>query len=191
VCTVDWSAYDAGDAVVQRLMAQGEYRQALDALVRSYQHLLVRHCTAMLGNTADGDDAAQKTLLGAHTAMPHFRQEAPIRAWLFAIARNQCLKALRDRKRRQDRERDYRPPDPPGEYLEELLLRVWQSLDRLDSAERTVLLLRYETGLTLEEMAHIVGYSEAKVRRRLARGLQHLREVIDEGPGRARAAGDH
>ena len=179
---MDWSAYDAGDAVVQRLMAQGEYRQALDALVRSYQHLLVRHCTAMLGNAADGEDVAQKAFLGAYTAMPRFRQEASIRAWLFAIARNQCLKAIRDRKRQQDKERDYRPPDPPGEYLEVLLLRVWQGLARLDSAERTVLLLRYETGLTLEEMAHIVGYSEAKVRRQLARGLQHLREVIDEGP---------
>jgi RNA polymerase sigma factor (sigma-70 family) len=42
-----------------------------------------------------------------------------------------------------------------------------------------VLLLRYETGLTLAEVAHILGRSEASVRRQLARALQQLREVLD------------
>jgi RNA polymerase sigma factor (sigma-70 family) len=42
-----------------------------------------------------------------------------------------------------------------------------------------VLLLRYETGLTLVEVAHILGCSEASVRRQLARALAQLRAVLD------------
>ena len=54
-----------------------------------------------------------------------------------------------------------------------------QGLGRLEPAARTVLLLRYETGLTLVEVAHIVGRSEASVRRQLARALAQLRAVLD------------
>lgn len=189
---MDWDAYQACDDQVQHLIARGEYRSAMEALVRGYQHLIVRHCTAMLGDAAQGEEVAQEVFLGAYTAMPRFRQEASIRTWLLAIARKQCLRALRDRLRRRHIEEDKRneiasgahraPPDPPGEEPEVLLQRVRQGLDRLGSEERAVLLLRYDTGLSLVEMAHILGRSEASVRRQLARALQHLREVIDEGP---------
>jgi RNA polymerase sigma-70 factor (ECF subfamily) len=192
---MEWDTYQAGDEHVQHLMARGDYRSALEALVRGYQHLIVRHCTAMLGDVAHGEEVAQEVFLGAYTAMPRFRQESSIRTWLLAIARKQCLKALRDRLRRRRIEEDQRheiaigahraPLDPPGEDPEALRQHVRQGLDRLGSEERTVLLLRYDTGLSLVEIAHILGRSEASVRRQLARALQQLREVIDETAGRA------
>ena len=40
--------------------------------------------------------------------------------------------------------------------------------------------MRYDTGLLLADVAHILGISEASVRRRLARALQHLREVMND-----------
>jgi RNA polymerase sigma-70 factor (ECF subfamily) len=182
-------SFQADDGQVRRLMAQGAYRPALEALVRTYQHLIVRHCTAMLGDTAHGEEVAQEVFLGAYTAMPRFRQQASIRTWLLAIARKQCLKALRDRQRRRRLEEEKRheiasgahraPPDPSEEDPEVLRQRVRRSLDRLGTAERTVLVLRYETGLSVGEMAHVLGCSEASVRRQLARALEQLRTVLD------------
>jgi RNA polymerase sigma-70 factor, ECF subfamily len=189
---MEWDLSQAGDAQVQHLIAQGAYRPALEVLVRSYQHMIVQHCTAMLGDAAHGEEVAQEVFLGAYAAMPRFRQEASVRTWLLAIARKQCLKALRDRRRRRRLEEEKRseiassahrdPPDPSEEDPEALRQRVRRGLDRLGPTERTVLLLRYETGLTLVEVAHIVGRSEASVRRQLARALQQLRAVLDEGP---------
>ena len=111
-----------GDDEVQRLVARGEYRSALEALVRGYQHLIVRYCTAMLGDAGHGEEVAQEVFLGAYAALPRFRQEASLRTWLLAIARKQCLKALRDRRRRRRLEEEQRqeivsgahrvPPDP-------------------------------------------------------------------------------
>jgi DNA-directed RNA polymerase specialized sigma24 family protein len=146
--TQEWDASQTGDDQVRRLMAQGHYRAALEAVVRGYQHLIVRHCTAMLGDAAHGEEMAQEVFLGAYAAMPRFRQEASIRT------------------------------DEDPELLRQ---RVRRSLDRLGPAERTVLLLRYETGLTLVEVAHIVGRSEASVRRQLARALEQLRTALEEG----------
>src|SRR4029453_3977000 len=98
---MEWDASQAGDAEVERLVAQGDYRAALEALVRGYQHLIVRHCAAMLGDAAHGEEGAQEVFLGASAAMPRFRREASVHTWLLAIARKQCLKALRDRRRRR------------------------------------------------------------------------------------------
>jgi RNA polymerase sigma-70 factor (ECF subfamily) len=189
---MEWDTSEAGDDQVRRLIAQGAYHQALEALVRNYQHLIVRHCTAMLGDAAHGEEVAQEVFLGAYAALPRFRREASLRTWLLAIARKQCLKALRDSRRRRRIEEEQRQAiargahraavDPSEEDPEVLRHRVRRGLDRLGSHERTVLLLRYETGLTLVEVAHILGRSEAGVRRQLARALQRLREVLDEGP---------
>jgi RNA polymerase sigma-70 factor, ECF subfamily len=189
--TQGWDVSQPGDDQVHRLMAQGDYRAALEALVRGYQHLIVRHCTAMLGDAARGEEVAQEVFLGAYAAMPRFRREASVRTWLLAIARKQCLKALRDRRRRRRLEEEQQqaiargahraPVDPPEEDPEVLRQRVRRGLDRLGLAERTVLLLRYETGLTLVEVAHIVGRSEAGVRRQLARALAQLRTALEEG----------
>jgi RNA polymerase sigma-70 factor (ECF subfamily) len=180
-----------GDELVQRLIARGAYRPALEALVRGYQHLIVRHCTAMLGDAGHGEEVAQEVFLGAYAALPRFRREASLRTWLLAIAHKQCLKALRDRRRRRRLEEEKHseiasgahraPPDPSAEDPEVLRQRVRQALDRLGAAERTVLLLRYETGLSLVEMAHILGRSEASVRRQLTRALQQLRAELDAG----------
>jgi RNA polymerase sigma-70 factor (ECF subfamily) len=177
------------DDLVLDLIAQGAYRSALEVLVRGYQHLIVRYCTAMLGVAAQGEEVAQEVFLGAYATMPRFRQEATLRTWLWAIARKQCLKALRDRGRRRRIEADRQhaiasgahraPPDPPEEDPAVLQQRVRQSLDRLVPEERSVLVLRYDTGLPLLEIAHILGRSEVSVRRQLARALQHLREVMD------------
>jgi RNA polymerase sigma-70 factor, ECF subfamily len=180
------------DDQVHRLITQGAYRPALERLIHSYQHLIVRYCVTMLGDTGHGEEIAQEVFLGAYAAMPRFRQEASVRTWLLAIAHKQCLKAMRDRQRRRRLEEEQRheiasgahraPPDPAEEDPEVLRQRVRQGLDRLGAAERTVLVLRYETGLTLAEVAHILGRSEAGVRRQLARALAQLRVVLEEGP---------
>jgi RNA polymerase sigma-70 factor, ECF subfamily len=177
------------DAKVERLVARGDYRAALAALVGGYQHLIVRYCVTMLGEDGQGEEVAQEVFLGAYAALPRFRRGASLRTWLLAIARKQCLRAPRDHRRRRLLEEEQRseivsgahcaPPGPAEEDPEVRRQRVRRALDRLDSAERTVLLLRYETGLTLAEVAHVLGRSEAGVRRRLARALAQLRAALE------------
>jgi RNA polymerase sigma factor (sigma-70 family) len=159
MCVMAGDASPANDDEVRRLIAQGAYRPALEVLVRGYQHLIVRYYVTLLG------DVAQEVFLGAYAALPRFRQEASLRTRLLAIARKQCLQALRDARRRRRVEEAQRqamvsgahrtPPDPSEEDP-----AVRWGLARRGMAERTVLLLRYETGLPLGEMGHILGRSD-------------------------------
>lgn len=186
---MSWHLQRPGDEMTQQALAEGAWHRALEYLVQTYQHAVVGFCTTMLGSVELGEEVAQDVFLAAYKAMPHFRQQASIRTWLFAIARKQCLKMLRNSGRRRRIEQEHQEaiaaeahreaPVLPAEDPEVRLQLVKQSLDALDANDRALLLMRYDTGLLLAEVATIIGISETSVRRRLARALQRLREVME------------
>ena len=187
---MDWKAQQACDDDVQRALACGAFPEALETLVHGYQRAIVGFCVNMVGDAHHGEDIAQDVFLAAHKALPRFRRQASVRTWLFAIARRQCLKALRNSRRRRRLERERQEaialaahrnvPETPQDDPELQLRLVRQGFARLGKHERALLLMRYDTGLLLADMAHILGISEAGVRRRLARALQNLREVMSD-----------
>ena len=187
---MDWSAQQACDEDVLRALACGAFPGALETLVQGYQRAVVGFCINMVGDVHQGEDLAQDVFLAAHKALPRFRRQASVRTWLFAIARRRCLKALRDNRRRRRLEQERQAaiaaaahrnvPETPQDDPELQLRLVRQGLARLDKHERALLLMRYDTGLLLTDMAHILGISEASVRRRLAGALRHLREVMSD-----------
>ena len=81
------------DMDIQDAIAAQDYLGALDALVHAFQHQIVGYCINMLGDQQQGAEVAQNVFIAAYSAMARFRGDASIRTWLFAIARNQCLKA--------------------------------------------------------------------------------------------------
>lgn len=186
---MNWETLRSHDERIQRDMAAGNFRAALETLAQGYQHVMVGFCTNMLGDPDQAEEVAQEVFLAAYSAMPKYRQRASVRTWLFAIARKQCLKAFRNWRRRRDLQRERQdviaeevhrvPPPPPGEEIESRVVLVRNGLQRLDKAERALLLMRYDAGLPIADIAHILGISIASVRRRLGRALQHIREIID------------
>lgn len=188
--SVNWNKQKAYDEAVQSEIAKGNFRRALEVLVQGYQHFIVSFCTHMLGETAHGEEVAQDVFLAAYKAMPAFRQHASVRTWLLAIARKQCLKALRDRQRHRRLEHEQRnviaaevhraPPASLEHDPEAQLQRVRQGLLQCDQEDRALLMMRYEADLSLAEIAEILDISKAGVRRRLAQALRRLQEVVDD-----------
>jgi RNA polymerase sigma-70 factor (TIGR02960 family) len=91
------------DALLTR--ARAGDGDAFRRLVEPHEAELRVHCYRMLGSVFDADDAVQETLLAAWRALHGFEERASFRSWLYRIATNRCLNAIRAGARR--------PPSPP------------------------------------------------------------------------------
>src|SRR6266513_1902358 len=80
--------------------------EAFRELTEPHHRELQVHCYRMLGSFADAEDALQDTLLAAWQGLAGFEGRAAIRTWLYRIATNRCLNALRAAKRRPAKEWD-------------------------------------------------------------------------------------
>lgn len=86
---------DATERRLQRARA-GDAR-AFAELTRPYRRELQFHCYRVMGSLQDAEDMLQETLLAAWRGLPSFESRSSLRAWLYRIATNRCLNALRDR----------------------------------------------------------------------------------------------
>src|SRR3954451_23333333 len=86
---------------------------AFRQLTEPYRRELQVHCYRMLGSLQDAEDTVQDTLLAAWQGLGGFEGRASIRTWLYRIATNRCLDALRAASRRPAQEWDIPGGDPP------------------------------------------------------------------------------
>src|SRR6202020_861071 len=80
--------------------AQRGDEEAFAQLTAPYRRELQVHCYRILGSFQDAEDLLQETLLAAWRGLEQFEGRSSLRAWLYTIATNRCLNALRDRQRR-------------------------------------------------------------------------------------------
>ena len=86
---------------------------AFRELTEPHRRELQAHCYRMLGSLQDAEDALQETLLAAWQGLGEFEGRASIRTWLYRIATNRCLNALRSANRRPAKEWDMPEVEPP------------------------------------------------------------------------------
>jgi RNA polymerase sigma-70 factor (ECF subfamily) len=100
--------------------------QAFRDLTEPHRRELQLHCYRILGSVQDAEDALQETLLAAWRGLDGFEERASLRSWLYTIATNRCLNALRDGARRPQERRalTFEPP-PPSRHNELLWLEPY------------------------------------------------------------------
>ena len=87
--------------------------EAFRELTGPHRRELQAHCYRMLGSLQDAEDALQETLLAAWQGLGDFEGRGSIRTWLYRIATNRCLNALRSANRRPAKEWDMPEIEPP------------------------------------------------------------------------------
>jgi RNA polymerase sigma-70 factor (TIGR02960 family) len=98
------------DLIARARAGDGE---AFRELAEPYRRELQVHCYRMLGSLQDAEDVLQDTLLAAWEGLGAFEGRASIRTWLYRIATNRCLNALRSASRRPAKEWDIPQVEPP------------------------------------------------------------------------------
>ena len=169
----------AGDPI-EELIREGRHREALTACARTHAAILGRLAMALLGSQADADEVVQETLLRAHRAMPTYRAEGSVKAWLCGIARHVCAHMLETRRRGREL-LEIVPIE--GEQRDAFEARrrtrlVREALEKLKPSEREALVMRFVADLSHREIAVACGLDEAAARKRISRALARLRSIV-------------
>ncbi len=164
---------------------------AFEALVGPHERLIYLTCLKLMGNEQDAGDCAQEALLRAYRAMASYRSEASLTTWLYRIAYNICLDALRKRKRIAAEslealsEDGFTPEDKgqtPYAALEqkERMAALKRAIDILPEDMRTVLLLSQVEDMGYEKIAEILDTPVGTVKSRINRARLKLKEILSE-----------
>lgn len=172
---------------------------------RPYLQLLARQQIGeRLRSKCDSSDLVQQTLLQAHEKLDQFRgqTEGELKAWLRRILANHLKNKIEEfgrRKRDAGLERSLQAalddassrldgwlaseqPSPVDAVIgQEQLLRLAEKLDSLPDDQRLALELRHLSGTAIDEIARIMGRTEAAVAGLIRRGMKNLRESMNEG----------
>jgi RNA polymerase sigma-70 factor (ECF subfamily) len=164
-------------AVIKRVLA-GDL-EAFRILVRRYEGPLFGFIRNLLPGASDGEDVAQEVFLAAYTHLSSYDpRQAAFATWLFTIARNKCLNAL---KRRQPVVTHSLPegadPRTPDRALaeDEFFRHLDAALEALPLEQKTAFVLAEIQGLSYEEIGQIEGVKVGTVKSRLARAKEKLR----------------
>src|SRR3954469_19432000 len=86
---------------------------AFSELTDPYRREVQLHCYRIVGSVQGAEDLVEEALLGAGRGLGGFQGRSSVRTWLYRIATNRCLNALRDSGRRpQEVPPMVKPPEP-------------------------------------------------------------------------------
>jgi RNA polymerase sigma-70 factor (ECF subfamily) len=157
----------------------------VEALYRKYGPMVLRRCRRLLGDEDRALDAMQETFVSLLKNGSALTETAPS-SLLYCMATNVCLNILRaGRGRVMVSDEDVLLNIASSEDIESTGL-ARQILDQLfrgvRPSTRTIAVMHYVDGMTLEETAAAVGLSVSGVRKRLAALRMRLRELEEDEP---------
>jgi RNA polymerase sigma factor (sigma-70 family) len=148
-----------------------------------YAAILYTYCCTLLHEPADAADAVQDTFVIASSRLAGLRDPERLRAWLFAVARNECLRRLRDRQSTSAFDEGADVTDETvdvGGDAERAELRALlrAAIQGLGDADRDVIVLQLSHGLDAAEIAGVLGVSRNHAHALLSRAREHLQACI-------------
>jgi RNA polymerase sigma-70 factor (ECF subfamily) len=166
-------------------------------LVRRYERELFNYIRRLTGDPNLAEDVFQNTFLTVHVKRHLFRVGRPFRPWLYTLATNQAIDAMRRNGRHQrpslDRPHESDGSDSPTS-LADIMAGVYdapgQRLEKAETAElvrasvqdlpehlRETVVLNYYQGMKYKEIAGILGIPVGTVKSRLHAAISRLGEA--------------
>ena len=167
---------------------------AFVALYDRYKGAVYAYCAKMLLDRTAAEDLLQETFARAYEHRDRLLNSTSFKAWLFTIARNQCLNALRKRGREVPFALDAPEPASPGATPFTNLLKseqadlVSRTLAALPASYREVLVLREYQNLSYDEIAAVTKTTVSSVKSRLFKARRKVGAALrpwlhPEAPG--------
>jgi RNA polymerase sigma-70 factor (ECF subfamily) len=167
------------DQEIRAHLEQERWTEAFDLVVRQYQTKVFHLAFSMLGNREQAEDAAQEVFIRVWRALPGYRGLASVSTWVYSIARNACLTALKSAGARRTvsledpgtRTAAEKRTDPPSRPHAPDLQRL---VEELPEKQRQVVMLFYMEEKSYEEVSRLLGIPMGTVKTHLHRARKEL-----------------
>lgn len=171
---------------------------AFAELVELYHHRLLTIMHHLVGNQEEAEDLSQEVFLRVYRGRKKYHPKAKFSTWLFTIANNLALNALRSRQRKRNvplSVRDSGPLGPrPAERLvldrgdqpsqrmqqQELAGIVQQAIEQLNERQRMAVVLNKFEDMNYAEIAEVMGLTTKAVKSLLSRARDNLRLALKD-----------
>jgi RNA polymerase sigma-70 factor, ECF subfamily len=173
------------DASLLRRIGAGD-EDAMAEFYREHGRVVLAQVRLVTGERVLAEEIVQDTMLAVWRGAGSFRGESSVRSWVIAIARRQTRDRLRRRRLRVVDEAFLADQPGPGPGPEVMALdraelaEVMSAIRDLASAHREVLGLAFGSGLSLAEVAAVLGIPVGTVKSRLAAARTALNRALEE-----------
>jgi len=180
------------DAELMKLIVSGD-QAAFGELYHRYKDRMYYYFYRMLGNSAEqANDFLQELFMKIIEKPESYNPAYNFSTWLYSIANNMCKNEYRRRGIRQEYQSaealnpavDFM--DEPAADQEQVMEKIFQTLDLLGEEHRSAFLLRYREGFSVKQVAEILELPEGTVKSRLfyarkllADKLEYLKDEIE------------
>lgn len=164
---------------------------AYEELVNRYKNSVFAIVCRMVGQYQEAEDITQEVFISVYEKLYQFDTSKRFSPWLYRIATNASISALRRKKKvvMLNFDETYaQSPDPaPNEFdpeyayeRQELREEILQAIAELPESYRVVIALRYQSDLNNQEIAEILGVSKENVEVKVHRARKALRRILQK-----------
>ena len=181
------------DEAIIEALATGRTQAAFEAVVGNYRRRVFGLAYSILRDRAAAEDVAQEVFVKLWKALPTFDGRAKLSTWIYAIARNAAISAVRKRRASvsmsephvlAEAESATATVDRAGSDDSTL----WRAVAGLPDAQREAVTLYYQDERPVEEVAAMLGLPVNTVKTHLHRARARLALALGERAGGENAA---
>jgi len=153
-----------------------------EALYSQYYGMVLHLCTGfMKGHRETGQDLAQEVLINVWNALGRFAHQSSYKTWIYRIAVNTCLQAIRREKSRPQQpltaaDQPVEAP-APDDHAPDADQALYRAIGQLAEVDRLVIMLVLE-GMGYDEIAQVTGLTAGTLRVKIHRIKQRLKKLM-------------
>ncbi len=175
----------ADEALVERYKEtqQGRY---FDLLYDRYANKVFAKCISLLKDRALAEDATQEIFMKILLNVSKFKGNSKFSTWLYSITYNFCIDYIRKQKKRRVVADETSVADEiieevsDKELLEIKIERLEIILDKAQTRDRAILMMKYIDNMSIKEMAISLNRSESAIKMSILRAKHRLKKIYKE-----------
>ena len=153
-------------------------------LLRRYEPMIYSFCLRLLKSREDAEEITQDSFLVVFHQIQKLQNAAAFRTWIFRVAQNECRDRFAKLKRKEEVRAAYEAmkskehEEVAADQQEDQKDQLNQALAKLNEKDREIVVMRYVSGLKLDEIADVLEIGLSATKMRLQRALEELKQYM-------------